>query len=263
MGVAGTERPTFLGRRFAALAHRGGWQDPADEARENTRYAFATALSLGFEFLETDVWATADDELVAFHDDSLDRVTESSGRIGEHTWAALSDVRIGGRDPIPLMAELFEEFPGARFNIDLKDDRAAPLLADIIARHDAADRVCVASFSTARLREFRRLAPTVATAASPTGVAVATHVPGVRRFWARRGVALQIPVRYESTPVTLVRPDVIRLAHATGRVVHVWTVNEEAEMHRLMELGVDGLVSDDLTTLKRVVIEHGLWEGGS
>ncbi len=253
----------FLGRRFAAMSHRGGWIEPADRPRENTRYAFGRAVALGFEFLETDVWATADDELIAFHDDRLDRVTDARGLVAEHTWAELREVRIGGTDPIPRMAELLEEFPDTRFNIDIKDARAVRLLADVIARHGAADRVCVASFSTARLKAFRRLAPGVATSVSPAGVAVLTHGFGLRRLWSGPGVAMQIPVRHPGAPLTLIRPDVIRDAHASGLAVHVWTVNDEAEMHRLIDVGVDGLVSDDITTLKRVLGERGLWEGES
>ncbi len=252
--------PYFAGR-FAAFAHRGGWVTPQDAPRENTAYAFGRAVELGFQYLETDVWATADEELVAFHDDRLDRVTDATGLIGDHSWAVLRDVRIGGLDPIPRMADLLDQFGSARFNIDIKDDRAVKLLADTIERLGAQDRVCVASFSSARLKEFRRLAPRVATAASPNGVVVATHGFGLRRLWQDSGLALQIPVRYEGAPLELIRPDVIRLAHASGRVVHVWTVDDEAEMHRLIDLGVDGLVSDDISTLKRVLLERGLWEG--
>lgn len=263
MPVAESERPVFLGRRFAAMAHRGGWVDPADQPRENTRYAFGRALAQGFEFLETDVWATADDQLVAFHDDRLDRVTDGKGLVSEHTWAGLEGVRIGGLDPIPRLVDLLEEFDAARFNIDIKDDRAVRPLADVIARCGAENRVCVASFSTARLKQFRRLAPGVPTAVSPAGVAVATHGFGLRRLLPDAGKALQVPVRHGGVPLTLIRPDVIRLAHAAGRVIHVWTVNEEAEMHRLLDLGVDGIVSDDITTLKRVLVGRGLWEGES
>ena len=253
----------YFAARFTALAHRGGWVTPADAPRENTAYAFGQALGLGYRYLETDVRASADGELVAFHDDRLDRVADASGPVGKRTWAELSAVRIGGIDPIPRLSDLLEEFATARFNIDIKDDNAVELLADLIERHGAGNRVCVASFSSARLREFRRRAPQVATATSPVGVAWATLAFGRRRPWPDPGLALQIPVRYENAPFTLLRPDVIRLAHASGRVVHVWTVNDAAEMHRLIDLEVDGLVSDDITTLKQVLIERGLWEDES
>lgn len=252
--------PYFAGR-FAALAHRGGWVTPADAPRENTAYAIGRAVELGYRYIETDVWASADGELIAFHDDLLDRVTDATGPVADHTWAALREVRIGGLDPIPRLADLLEEFDTVRFNVDIKDDRAVQPLVETITRFGAQDRVCVASFSSARLKRFRRLAPETATAVSPQGVALATHAFGLRRLWHDEGLALQIPARYDGVPLALIRPDVIRLAHEAGQVVHVWTVNGPEEMHRLVDLGVDGLVSDDISTLKQVLIERGLWEG--
>lgn len=251
----------YLRGGFAAMAHRGGWLEPQDVARENSVHAFSRAVELGFRYLEVDVRTTADGELVVFHDSDLDRATDATGRIVEHTWADLAGVRIGGTDPIPRLDELLEQFPDTRFNIDVKEARAVAPLVAAIERAGAARRVCVASFSTARLRAFRAAAPGVCTAVSPRGVAWATHAFGLRRVLSDGGQALQVPVRYPGAPLPLVRPDVVRIAHARGRAVHVWTVNDEASMHHLLDLGVDGLVSDDITTLKRVLLERGLWEG--
>ena len=251
----------FLDHRFVAMAHRGGWLTPADAPRENTAYAFRRAVELGYRYVETDVRTTADGELLAFHDDLLDRVTDATGRVDSLSWADLAGVRIGGVDPIPRFADLLEEFPDTRFNIDLKDAGSVRPLAEAVQRLEAEDRVCVGSFSGARLNAFRRLAPHVLTATTPAAVAWATHAFGLRRLIVDAGAAMQIPMRHKGAPLKLVRGDVVRLSHATGRVVHVWTVNDEAEMHRLIDLGVDGLVSDDITMLKRVLRERGLWEG--
>lgn len=243
------------------MAHRGGWVTEADAPRENTPYAFRRAVDLGYRYLEVDVHTTADGELVVFHDDVLDRVTNGSGRISDHSWAELGTTLIAGADPIPRFADLLDEFRNCRFNIDIKQEDAIRPLAEAIARHRAQDRVCVCSFSGRRLKAFRRLAPGVLTAMSPGGVAWATHAFGLRRWPIDAGVALQIPVAHNGAPLPLLRADVVRHAHATGRVVHVWTVNDEAEMRRLIDIGVDGLVSDDITTLKRVLVDRGLWEG--
>lgn len=243
------------------MAHRGGWVNPKDQSRENSWYAFSEAVSAGFRYLEVDVHTTADGALLVFHDDDLDRVTDGAGRISELTLRELESVRIGGRDPIPQLGDLLADFPSARFNIDLKDAAGAPLLAELIDHHDAADRVCVASFSSARLRAFRRLQPKVATATTPLGVAWACLGVGLRGWWPDSGLVMQIPVRYGGVPIDLVRADVVQAAHRAGRAVHVWTINDPDEMHRLIDLGVDGLVSDDLLTLKSVLIERGLWEG--
>lgn len=250
----------FLDHRFVAMAHRGGWLTPEDAPRENTAYAFRRAVELGYDYLETDVRTTADGELLAFHDDVLDRVTDATGKIGAVSWTGLAGVRIGGFDPIPRFADLLEEFPDARFNVDLKDAAAVQPLAEIVNRLGAGNRICVGSFSGARLNAFRRLAPDVMTSTTPLAVAWATHAFGLRRLFVDPAAALQIPVSQSGVPLSLVRPDVLRLSHAAGRVVHVWTINDEAEMHRLIDLGVDGLVTDDITTLKRVLLERGLWE---
>ncbi|HEY3337861.1 MAG TPA: glycerophosphodiester phosphodiesterase family protein [Propionicimonas sp.] len=252
---------TYLDHSFVAMAHRGGWLTPADAPRENTAYAFRRAVELGYGYLETDVHTTADGVLLAFHDDVLDRVTDATGPLKAWSWADLDGVRIAGIDPIPRFADLLEEFPHTRFNIDLKDAGSVQPLVDALKRLHAEQRVCVGSFSGARLRAFRRLLPDVLTSTTPRAVVWATHAFGLRRLFVDAGAALQIPQRDPGAPLALVRPDVVRLSHKTGRVVHVWTVNDEAEMHRLIDLGIDGLVSDDITTLKRVLLERGLWEG--
>lgn len=251
----------YLDHRFVAMAHRGGWLTPEDAPRENTAYAFRRAVELGYSYLETDVHTTADGVLLAFHDEVLDRVTDATGPLEAWSWADLTGVRIAGTDPIPRVEDLLEEFPHTRFNIDIKDAGAVQPLVDVLRRLHAEDRVCVGSFSGARLKAFRRLLPDVATSTTPRAVAWATHAFGLRRLFVDPGAALQIPQRDPGAPLPLVRPDVVELSHKTGRVVHVWTVNDEAEMHRLIDLGIDGLVSDDITTLKRVLLERGLWEG--
>lgn len=249
----------YFANGFAALAHRGGWIAQADADRENSLFAFKQAVAAGFRYLELDVRATADGELLVFHDADLDRATDGTGRISQQSWSELASVRIAGKDPIPRLAELLEALPTARLNIDLKDAAGVPLLADLLERHAAVERVCVASFSGARLTAIRRRLPQVATSTSPAGVAWASLARGLRRWWPEPGQVVQLPIRYPGVPFALVRPDVIRAAHAAGRLVHVWTVNDAALMHRLIDLGVDGLVSDDLSTLKSVLLDRELW----
>lgn len=253
------DRPYFPAG-FCALAHRGGTAAGVDV--ENSLAAFAAAVDLGYTHLETDVHTTADGVLVAFHDERLDRVTDAAGAVGALPWAEVRQARIGGREPIPTLDEVLDAFPAARLNIDLKADAAVVPLARTLARHAAQERVCVGSFSTRRIRAFRRLAGgLIATSVAPTGVAWYAFGYGVRRVVAPAGEALQIPVREERTGVRLVSPGLIRAAHRAGRVVHVWTVNDPAEMHRLIDLGVDGLVSDEVAVLRAVLLERGLWGG--
>jgi glycerophosphoryl diester phosphodiesterase len=250
----------YLGTGFVAMAHRGGWLNFEDRARENTWYAFAQAVAEGYRYLETDVHTTADGRLVAFHDSQLGRLTDASGPINEHTWAELADVRVGGSDPILLLEELVSEFRGTNFNIDLKDEGSVTLLPPLLAKLGAEPRVCVASFSTSRLRRFRALAPHVLTATTPVEVAWYAFGFGLRRRPWGAGAVLQVPAKTFSGRIDVVRSDVVRAAHAAGRAVHVWTIDERGEMERLIDLGVDGIITNEIGILKQVLTERGLWE---
>src|SRR5690606_38590076 len=118
--------------RILALAHRGGAYHPEIEGLENTMAAFQHAAALGYDYLETDVHLTADGVLLAFHDAVLDRVTDSTGAVGELTLADVRRARIGGREQVPTLVELLDAFPQARFNIDIKSDQAVAPLAELV-----------------------------------------------------------------------------------------------------------------------------------
>jgi glycerophosphoryl diester phosphodiesterase len=247
-----------------AFAHRGGAYHPEIEGLENTVAAFRHAVALGYRYLETDVHATRDGTLLAFHDTVLDRVTRSKGTVADLSTAEVADALIGGREQIPTMAALLEEFPHARFNIDLKAEAAIEPLAALVEASAAHDRVCVGSFSHARLARFRGLVgDRVATAAGPAEVAAVRLLPArlVDRVGLRRAPVLQVPHRYNGLRV--VTRAVVRRAHRLGMHVHVWTVDDPREMHQLLDLGVDGLMTDRTDLLREVLIERGQWMGAT
>ncbi|MGW4225792.1 glycerophosphodiester phosphodiesterase [Streptomyces bauhiniae] len=237
------------------FAHRGG----AAEGVENTVAQFRRAVELGYRYIETDVHLTQDGTLVAFHDDSLDRVTDGTGRVADLPWAEVRQARVGGREPVPLFAELLETFPEVRWNVDVKAEAALLPFLELVGRADAWDRVCLGSFSEARVRRAQRLAgPRLATSFGTLGVL------GLRlRSWGLpapvRGsaVAAQVPVAQSGVPVADGR--FVRAAHARGLQVHVWTVNEPERMHRLLDLGVDGIMTDHIDTLREVMEDRGVW----
>ena len=258
----GADRYAYFDRPFIPLAHRGGITEAAPVEVENSLRGFRAAWDFGYAHLETDVHVTADGLLVAFHDEVLDRVTDASGRLADLPWAEVSRARIGGSEPIPRLADLLDALPHARFNIDLKAADAADPLADTLARHGAFDRVCVGSFQRATIRAFRKLTGgRVATAASPLEVGVFGLVPGLRSVWPLRGQAFQMPEHEPRTGARLLTRGMVDAAHRAGAVVHVWTINDRPTMERLIDLGVDGIVTDDLATLKAVLVERDLWEG--
>ncbi|GEP32381.1 glycerophosphoryl diester phosphodiesterase [Nocardioides szechwanensis] len=244
-----------------AFAHRGGVYHPEIEGLENTVAAFKHAVALGYDYLETDVHVTRDGVLLAFHDDVLDRVTDQVGALAETTFADVRTALIGGREQVPTLATLFDEFPDARFNIDLKSDGAVPALVDFITARDAHDRVLVGSFSRRRLAEFRRLTHgRVPTSAHPVEVVAFRVLPsGHLANWLTRGrvAALQIPHRRRRWVIAT--RGLVRRAHAVGRHVHVWTVDTPSEMRELLDRGVDGLFTDRTDVLKAVLEERGQW----
>ncbi|WP_139983420.1 glycerophosphodiester phosphodiesterase [Nocardioides litoris] len=242
-----------------AFAHRGGAYHPEIEGLENTMEAFRHAAALGYRYLETDVHATADGVLMAFHDDVLDRVSDQQGAIAALTHADVRRARIGGREEVPTLARLLDELPGVRFNIDLKSEGAVRPLADLIAARGLWDDVLVGSFSHPRMREFRRLTDgRVATSATPPEVAA--FVAGVPGRGRRADFdALQVPHRRGRLLVTSAR--LVRRAHAAGKHVHVWTIDTAEEMRELLDRGVDGLFTDRTDVLKDVLTGRDQWLG--
>lgn len=239
-----------------ALAHRGG----AGLAPENTLAAFSLATALGFRYLETDVRLTADGRLVCFHDATLRRVTGAPGPVRRHTLASLSRLRVHGTEPIPTLADALEAFPSARFTVDLKERDAIQPLADLLQRRDLAERVCVAGAWDGWLDELRDRAPHVHTALGWRALTrlVSCSRSGMRppRAVATGGFA-HVPVRLGRVPVFAER--LVSMAAELGIRVVVWTVDDAAEMHRLLDVGVAGIITDRTDRLREVLIARGEW----
>nr|WP_202481958.1 glycerophosphodiester phosphodiesterase family protein [Streptomyces sp. SID5594] len=238
-----------------AFAHRGG----AADGVENTAAAFRRAATAGYRYFETDVHTTADGRLVAFHDPTLDRVTDATGRISALPWSEVRRARVAGTEPLPLFEELLEEFPEARWNVDVKAEPALEPLLELIRRSDAWDRVCVGSFSEARVARAHRLAgPRLATSYGVRGVlGLRLRSYGIPAPLRTGAVCAQVPERQGGIPVVDAR--FVRTAHALGLQVHVWTVNEPERMAALLDLGVDGIMTDHIETLRTVLSERGAW----
>jgi glycerophosphoryl diester phosphodiesterase len=279
--------------RPLAFAHRGG----AAHAPENSWRAFEHAVGLGYGYLETDVQATSDGVLIAFHDRTLARVTGQPGRVCRLPLKQIAGARIGGTEPIPVLEDVLAAWPDVRFNIDVKDAPAIAPLARVLRRTNAWDRVCVVSFSASRLRATRRaLDRPVCMAASPLGTAMVGLGPppaspeprGPHRYgFKRRSVAgpmaaaarrpgapgavagpparplaerlARADVRCVQVPARLATPSFIGRAHQLGLQVHVWTVNDRLIMEGVLNLGVDGIMTDETMTLREVLMRRGQW----
>jgi glycerophosphoryl diester phosphodiesterase len=241
-----------------ALAHRGG----AADAPENSMAAFEHAVSLGYRYLETDVHSTADGKLLAFHDHNLDRVTDRRGLISRLSYAEVAPARIGGSEPIPLLEEVLTAWPEIRVNIDVKHSPAIRPLAEVIARTNAYDRICLTSFSDRRLARARAaLGRPVCTASGPrTSARLVLAARRQRRrveFELKGFNCVQVPVRLGRLEV--VTPGLLTTCHELGLQVHVWTVNDRAEMVRMLDLGVDGIITDNIQALREILLARGQW----
>ncbi|GAA6527212.1 glycerophosphodiester phosphodiesterase [Intrasporangium sp. DVR] len=261
-----TSRP-YLAATPVALAHRGGALYEPNLGFENTMTAFRHAVELGYTHIETDVHATRDGRLVAFHDDHLDRVSDMQGRIRTLDWEKVRWARVGHGEHIPLLAEVVDTFPGIKLNIDLKAPRTAELLWELIEQRGLHDSVCVGSFYQREISTFRKVsAGRVATAASHVGTVLMRFGPrALSRVLRTPADVFQVPPTHvvAGREVTVVTRSLVEAAHHFGKQVHAWTVDDAAEMHRLLDLGVDGLVSDRIDVLKDVLTERNLWTGVS
>jgi len=252
--------PYLAGPYPRAFAHRG-WHAGELAGMENSRSAFTRAVAEGYRYIETDVHATSDGVVVMHHDATLDRTTDGRGAVAELPWSLVRGAQVGGREPICRLDELLEELPEALLNIDVKADSAVEPVVTTLRRCEALDRVCLASFSESRLARLRRMAgPGLLTSMGPVSVAALwaagrTALPPLAGL--AKGRIAQVPQK--QGPLTVVTPGVLRVARRAGFEVHVWTVNEPERMTALLDLGVDGIVSDRPDLLRDVLRGRGTW----
>jgi glycerophosphoryl diester phosphodiesterase len=238
------------------FAHRGG---AAEVGGENTLGAFGRAVAMGYRYLETDGRITSDGVLLAFHDESLDRVTDLTGRLEDRPWAEVRLAKVGEEgEPITTMEALLDAFPESRFNIDPKMDAAVPPLVEALRRTNSWDRVNIAAFSDRRLLQLRRaVGRPVCTSMGPAAIGrmrMAAYGVPVGPFAA---ACVQVPTTYRNR--TLVDARFVNAAARRGIPVHVWTIDEPAEIRRLLDLGVGGIMTDRPSVLKQVMEERGQW----
>ena len=235
--------PYFDGHTPRVLAHRGF----ADGHAENTIGAFRAALDVGADILETDVHLSKDGQVIVAHDADLSRVAGLPGLVSDYTASELAGIDVGFGEGFPTLVEALEAFPGAKFNIDLKAPEVIDPFVDVVSQMNAHDRLLVASFDEAsRSRAVSKLPGVVSSATS------GHIIEGRLRSWLGLSGAtwtmppeigaLQVPPAHWG--MALVTPSLVRMAHQKGLEVHVWTITDARDMERLLEMGVDGIVTD-------------------
>lgn len=241
-----------------AIAHRGGLA----LGPENTLATFDRTTALGVRYLETDVRTTRDGTLVCFHDSSLRRTTGHRGAVADLDLVAVRRLRVDGREPVPTLAEAMHSFPGARWAIDLKDERSVGAMATLLTANPGwAARVCVAGAWSRRLLRLQAEVPGVTTA---LGWRDLTALIATSRSYTRTpaGVACgsfaHVPYRLGRLPVYAER--IVRRAHASGIRVAVWTVNDRPTMDMLLDAGVDGIITDHPGLLREALVSRNMWQ---
>lgn len=250
--------PYLSGPAPRAFAHRG-WHVGDLAGMENSLSAFRRALQEGYRYIETDVHSTRDGVPAIHHDPNLDRTTDRSGPIATQPWAQVRQANIAGYEPLARLEDALEEFPDAAFNIDVKTAGAVEPVVHTIKRMRVFDRVAVASFSATRLARARRLAgPKLATALTPRATALLRFGGPVRLpLSLLDGMMAQVPVRFGR--ISLIDRRFLRAATRVGIEVHVWTINDAAHMHQLLDIGVSGVITDRPELLRQVLAERGQW----
>ena len=246
--------PFLTQERPMAFAHRGG----ALEAEENTAEAFEYAVGLGYSHIETDVHLSRDGVVVVHHDDNFERMFNDRRAIANMDWQDIAALRTKNGASVPRLDEVLASFPATYFNLECKSRDAAGPMAEVVRRADALPRVCTGAFNPKNTAIARQqLGRELCWSPSHGGVA---------RLWAAGwqlpvgrlpfGV-VQVPLHFAG--ITVVTARFVRAAHARGVKVQVWTVNDEREMVRLLDLGVDGLMTDRPSVLKRILQARGVW----
>jgi glycerophosphoryl diester phosphodiesterase len=259
-----SDRPYLNAEHPIRFAHRGSrilWP-------ENTLYAFHEAVGLGYQYIETDIRVTRDGVVVVFHDEDLERLTNGVGKVRDWDWDDIkhldaaynftqddSDFPLRGTGiTIPRLDETFDVFPDVRFNIDLKPKNAEWAVADVVVRKRRQDSVLIGGFVDARAARFRRITKsTVATSAGSSTALAMYAASRVGKTVHRQVDAYQLPDKMKGASVDRKLVDAI---HNAGAHIHVWTVDEPHDMNRLLDLGVDGIVTDRPDVLNAVLADR-------
>jgi len=237
-----------------AIAHRGG----SYLGSENTMEAFENAINMGFKFLETDIQITKDKKLIAFHDETLNRVTDGKGYIQNKTWGELRKVKVAGKYNIPLLSDIFFSWPEINLNIDPKNNSSISTLIEFLKKNNVFDRICIGSFSGKRLDNLRKIfGSALCTSAGPLEVLKLKLSSLNFRNFDIDANCVQVPLKYFG--INIIDRIFIDYCHELNLKVHVWTINEIQEIEKLLDLGVDGIISDNLEGLKTVLTKRNLW----
>lgn len=238
------------------IAHRGG----SEFGPENSWDALTGCVRAGLTHIETDVHTTSDGVAVLLHDPHVQRVTNGHGPLAKMTWQQARKLRDHNGNPLVRLDEALQTFPDTRWNLDAKAWPSVNAIAQCLRRIGGRQRVCIASFSDLRLRRIRTLlGPLVTTSYGPAGIARLTAAAATNNDVAQKTILAALPdknaglgcvqVPVNAGPIRIITPKFIELCHNRGLDVHAWTINDPTQAAQLVEMGVDGIVTDIPATI--------------
>ena len=238
---------SFLKSKFQGFVHRGD----ASSYIENTLEAFKSAETLGYKYIETDLRETKDGKIITFHDANIKRITGSNITINRSSLSDIRMRRLPKNETIPTIDEVLEELPDSYFNMDLKVSNMEEKVLKKIKSHNALDRICLGSFNSKTIKKINVLEPKIITS---MGLA---QVVKYKFFNIKSNSKLiQIPISWNGIKVITKR--FIEKLHNDNLKVHVWTINKEKEMQRLIDMGVDGIMTDNAIGLMNAMKKNSL-----
>ena len=239
---------------FQPIAHRGG----SLEAQENSLQAFHHAAALGYRYMETDMQVSADGEIYLFHDDVLERVSNGKGIFSDYTASEIDKFRLHNGEPIPRLADALAELPEAIFNIDIKRANGTRPLAKFLSTHPDSSRVIAASFYKKRLTLLKSLAEKPVQVTAVQSDVIKLKLMGWGLPLSKPDViAAQVPLTHYGLPV--ITPSMVSICKKLAIKLHVWTIDDADVMRWLIDIGVDGIMTDRPSLLREVAIEKGCW----
>ena len=237
-----------------AIAHRGG----SNSGIENTMEAFENAINMGFKIIETDIQITKDKKLVVFHDLTLDRLTNTKGLVKDKTWNELKKIKILGKYSIPLLSDIFDKWPKIKINIDPKNDECIDYLISFLREYNYFEKICIGSFSGKRLQRLRKeFGPKLCTSAGPFEVLKLKLFSLINLSISIDANCVQVPLKYYG--INIIDKNFIKFCQSQNLMVHVWTINDILEIERLLDLGVNGIISDNIEGLKKIFKKKNYW----
>lgn len=238
---------SFLKSKFQGFVHRGD----TSSYIENTLEAFKSAETLGYKYIETDLRETKDGKIITFHDANIKRITGSNITINRSSLSDIRMRRLPKNETIPTIDEVLEELPDSYFNMDLKVSNMEEKVIKKIKSHNALDRICLGSFNSKTIKKINVLEPKIITS---MGLA---QVVKYKFFNIKSNSKLiQIPVSWNG--IKVITKGFIEKLHNDNLKVHVWTINKENEMQRLIDMGVDGIMTDNAIGLMNVMKKNNL-----